>query len=259
MGRQQPTDRRLIDLAQEWYPGIPHWPTHPPFTHGLTKLHGETVLDGGASSAADAISLGTHTGTHMDSLGHFSCNGYFHGGAPVEGNQEYGRGIAVHSIDRVPPMLRRGVLIDAAAMEGVEALAEDFPIDAKFFEAADLREGDVVLVRTGWGRYWANPARFINGLKIPGVTLDAARVLSARKVYAAGADTAAFEKTPSNMEVHVHLLVDSGIYIIECLNLEELAATGVRDFLFAAAPLKIRCATGAPVRPFAVLNEEVSA
>lgn len=255
---QRLTDRRLIDLAQAWYPGIPHWPTHAPFTHALSKLHGETVLEGGASSAADAISLGTHTGTHMDSLGHFSCNGYFHGGAAVEGNQDYASGLSVHSIDRVPPMLRRGVLIDAARMAGVEALREDFAVDASFLVEADIREGDVVVVRTGWAKYWQSPARFINGLKMPGITLDAARVLSARKIYAAGADTAAFEKTPSNMEVHVHLLVESGVYIIECLNLEELAATGVKEFLFAASPLKIRGATGAPVRPFAVIGEEIS-
>jgi kynurenine formamidase len=55
------------------------------------------------------------------------------------------------------------------------------------------------------------------------------------------------------MEVHVHLLVRSGIYIIECLNLEELAAASPDEFLFAAAPLKIRGATGAPVRPFALI------
>ena len=51
------------------------------------------------------------------------------------------------------------------------------------------------------------------------------------------------------MPVHVHLLVESGIHIIECLNLEELAAARVTELLFIAAPLKIRGATGAPMRP----------
>ena len=51
------------------------------------------------------------------------------------------------------------------------------------------------------------------------------------------------------MPVHVHLLVESGIHIIECLNLEELAAARVAEFLFVALPLKIRGATGSPVRP----------
>jgi len=64
----------------------------------------------------------------------------------------------------------------------------------------------------------------------------------------------AFEKSPvPEMPVHVHLLVESGIHIIECLNLEELAADGVHEFAFAAVPMKIRGATGAPVRPLALV------
>jgi kynurenine formamidase len=56
------------------------------------------------------------------------------------------------------------------------------------------------------------------------------------------------------MPVHVHLLVESGIHIVECLNLEELAAGGVAEFLFVALPLKIRGATGSPVRPVAITS-----
>jgi kynurenine formamidase len=72
-------------------------------------------------------------------------------------------------------------------------------------------------------------------------------------VFAAGSDTIAFERVPSRaMPVHVHLLVESGIHIIEALNLEELAAARVYTFLFVAAPLKIRGGTGSPIRPLAV-------
>jgi kynurenine formamidase len=53
------------------------------------------------------------------------------------------------------------------------------------------------------------------------------------------------------MPVHVHLLVDSGIHIIEVLNLEQLARDRVYEFVFVAAPMNIRGATGAPVRPLA--------
>jgi len=65
-------------------------------------------------------------------------------------------------------------------------------------------------------------------MKLPGVTLDGARWLSGRGIFAAGSDTASFERMPSAlMEVHVHLLVECGIHIMECLRLEELAAAGV--------------------------------
>jgi len=73
-------------------------------------------------------------------------------------------------------------------------------------------------------------------------------------VFAAGSDTVAFERMPSrDMAVHVHLLVDHGIHIVECLNLEELAAERVYEFLFVAAPLKIEGGTGSPIRPIAML------
>lgn len=52
--------------------------------------------------------------------------------------------------------------------------------------------------------------------------------------------------------MHALLLVDAGIYIIENLDLEELAAEGVREFLFVALPLPIAGATGSPLRPLAI-------
>ena len=62
-----------------------------------------------------------------------------------------------------------------------------------------------------------------------------------------------FEKLPdAGMPVHVHLLVENGIHIIECLNLEEVAAAGVAEFLFVALPLKLRGATASPIRPVAI-------
>jgi kynurenine formamidase len=84
--------------------------------------------------------------------------------------------------------------------------------------------------------------------------------LSSKKIFAAGSDTAPFEFAPSpEMAVHVHLLVRSGIHIIECLNLEELAAAAVTEFLFVALPLKIRGGTGSPIRPYGLVASEMAA
>jgi kynurenine formamidase len=51
---------------------------------------------------------------------------------------------------------------------------------------------------------------------------------------------------------HILLLVRAGIPIIENLNLEELAAARVYEFGFVCLPLKMRGATGSPVRPIAI-------
>jgi kynurenine formamidase len=241
------------DLGQPYFSGMPHFPSHPPFLYGLTKKHGEILYSGGATSAADAMALGTHVGTHIDALSHFSCNGLCYGGRAIQ--QTYEHGMAELGVDSVAPIVRRGVLLDIARCEGVDVLREDFEVTADHLRQAsniEIRMGDIVLLRTGWARFFHDAKRYINNIVAPGPGIEAARWLSARKIFAAGSDTVVFEKTPNlAMPVHTHLLVESGIHIIEVLNLEELARDRIHEFVLVAAPMKIRGATGAPVRPLA--------
>jgi len=246
---------KVYDLAQTYFVGMPHYPTHPPFLYSLTREHGEHIGPEGHSSAADALALGSHSGTHIDALCHFSLNGKLHGGEKV--SQSYAGGQARYPADTIGPILRRGVLLDIAGLQGTAALPEDFEVTPGHLDAASqglrIDPGDVVLLRTGWARYWTDPTRFAAAGRAPGPSAAGALWLSERHVFAAGSDTLAFEKIPSDtMPAHVHLLVESGIHIIECLNLEALAEARVREFLFVGAPLKIRGATGAPMRPVAL-------
>ncbi|MBS1858806.1 MAG: cyclase family protein [Acidobacteria bacterium] len=247
---------RVFDLAQPYFTGMPHYPTHPPFLYGLTKQHGDSVGPLGHSSAADAIAMGSHVGTHIDALCHFSCGGKLHGGEPVADAQSWGGGLAKYPVDTIAPILRRAVLLDLAGAGPLAAEREVTPQDlAAAAGDLEIRRGDIVLLRTGWGAFYGDARRFINDTKCPGPGLAGAQWLSARGIFAAGSDTVAFERVPAPaMPVHVHLLVESGIHIIECLNLEELAAAGVREFLFIGAPLKLRGATGAPLRPLALVR-----
>ncbi len=249
----------VYDLAQPYYPGMPHHPNHPPYLFGLTKKHGDFMAPGGTSSAADAITMSGHTGTHMDALCHFSCGGKLCGGIDAETVQSYNGGVTRFSVDTIAPVLRRGVLLDVAGHEGVDALPVDFEITAEHLRAVERSErveiqaGDVVLLRTGWGRFWNDASRFVSQVRGPGPAESGARWLSRAGIFAAGSDTLAFELVPApNMPVHVHLLVESGIHIIECLNLEELAAQRIYEFVFAASPLKFRGGTGSPIRPMAI-------
>ncbi|MBV9503374.1 MAG: cyclase family protein [Acidobacteriia bacterium] len=249
----------IYDLSQTYFPGMAHFPTHPPFLYGLTREHGDFVGPEGHSSSADALAMSGHAGTHIDALCHFSRRGRLHGDqpvvqAPASGHEHYG----AHTI---PPILRHGVMLDIAGIEKTEVLPGDFEVGPAHLDRAAqglvIGPGDVALIRTGWATYWPRPADFVAQGHAPGPSMAGARWLSERGVFAAGSDTLAFEKIPSEtMPVHVHLLVESGIHIIECLNLEELAASAVREFVFVAAPLKIRGATGAPMRPLAVVPAE---
>jgi kynurenine formamidase len=117
----------------------------------------------------------------------------------------------------------------------------------------------VVLVRTGWMRYWDDNDRYL-GLQtgLPGMKREGAEWLSARGIIATGSDTVNYEHKPdiakAALSVHEHNLVEKGIYILECLNLETLAAHRAYDFTFIALPLRIRGGTGSPLRPVAIVE-----
>jgi kynurenine formamidase len=250
---------KVYDLAQPYFVGMPHHPVHPPYLFGLVKKHGEYVSAVGGSSASEALALGGHVGTHIDALCHFSRAGKLHDGGEVA--QSYSGGLERLSVDTMAPIFRRGVLLDIAGQQGAEVLPVDFTVAPEHLDAAarderiDVRAGDVVLLRTGWARYWEDAGQFISQVHSPGPGEAGARWISGKRAFAAGSDTVAFEFVPSTtMPVHVHLLVENGIHIIECLNLEQLAADHVYEFIFMAAPLRIRGGTGSPIRPLALVE-----
>ena len=247
---------RVFDLAQPYFVGMPHHPAHPPFLFSLTKKHGDFLDPSGMSSAADSLSMSGHTGTHIDALNHFSCNGRFFNGLEVIDEQSWTGGIPQHSVSLIQPILRPAVLLDIAWLLDVPALAPDTVVTPELLGAlsVSINPGDIVFLRTGWGQFWRDSRRYISQLHCPGPALPGARWLSDRGIFAAGSDTIAFEHQPNPaMPVHVHMLVERGIHLMENLYLEELAQHRITNFLLMAAPLKIEGGTGAPVRPLAIV------
>ena len=200
-----------------------------------------------------------HSGTHIDALAHQAENLMLHGGVHVDSGVQTSVGFRVLGIDTMAPLVARGVLLDVA---GPKRLPPEHSITPEELEKAagdagvDVREGDVVLVRTGYGALWAEPDAYLKGA---GVSAAGSSWMIDRKVMAVGADNMAWDVIgPTDPELgvtlpgHVLLLVRAGIPIIENLNLEELASAGVREFAFICLPLKMRGATGSPVRPIAI-------
>ena len=169
-------------------------------------------------------------------------------------------------IDAVAPLLARGLLLDVPAALGLEACEPGYEItpedlDATLAEqAVSPRPGDVLLVRSGWGRRWSEGAAYI-GLTtgVPGVGEAGARWLADHEPAAVGADSIAFEYLPAGkghatLPAHRVLLVDAGINIIETMNLEEVARDRIHEFTFLGIPLPLVGATGSPLRPLAVVS-----
>lgn len=249
--------QRAYDLGHPWAPGMPHLPNHPPFTFSLTRLHGDVIIGEGVSAVGDLFNMGGHLGTHIDALSHFSENGHIFDGQPVAGRQSYADGMAVGSIEDIAPILAPAHLVDVPDLIGRDLTHEDSigasEFDAWFENHQRPEGGSVVLIRTGWSRYWDDNRRFGGDEGLPGVDMSGARWLTDVGVLATGTDTIAYEKWPSaDCPVHVHLLVKQGVPIIESMNLEGVAADGIYSFLLIAIPLRIKGGTGSPIRPVAL-------
>jgi kynurenine formamidase len=255
---------RVYDLAQPLATGIPHHPNHPPFSFALTKRHGDVMYPEGVSASAEMITLGGHVGTHIDGFAHVSKDGRIHGGVEIGDAQSFSDGMGVGAVHELAPVLAPGHLVDVPRLVGRDLTPDDEvgpDLLAEWFsEHPGPEPGDVVLVRTGWDRHWHDPRTYLGAdTGNPGVSLAGARWLSERRVVATGADTIAYEKMPNpTLDVHVHLLVESGIPIMEALDLRRLAADQVWDFFFLAVPLHLKGGTGSPIRPLAFAGQEAA-
>lgn len=253
----------VIDLSQPLHPTIPVSPSHPGFKHSLMRRHGDAVRVDGTSGANDMLVLGTHTGTHMDALAHISHDGLLHGGADASAAQRGGR-FAEHGIHTVAPVVAPGILLDVPATLGVSRLEPGQAITAGDLAAAaegrDVAPGSVLLVRTGWAQLWDSPHDFLSHEGgVPGPDEGACEWLAEHRPRLVGSDTTAFEHIPAGegharLPGHRVLLVESGVPILEMLQLEGLARAGAHDVTVVAAPLPIVGATGSPLRPLALVR-----
>ena len=259
----------VYDLGRPYTVGMPQSPNHPAYRHALDRRHGDRMRDCGGSAAADIIMLGCHVGTHIDALAHVSQDGKLHGGIDAATAQMGGRfeESGIHTVD---PIAGRGVLLDVPRALGQDACEQAGHLPGGYeitvddlkhtldAQGTDIRPGDTVLVRSGWGMRFAEGDPFLGGASgVPGVSEAGAQWLAAQQPTAVGADTIAFEMLPAgkghaSLPAHRVLLVEAGIPIIETLDLESLAESGVHEFLFVLSHLNLVGATGAPVRPLAI-------
>jgi kynurenine formamidase len=258
---------RVFDLEQPRFAGMPIHPAHQPgYFYALHRRHRDNYRPekfGPRSGSSGVLTMMEHSGTHIDALCHQACDLKFFGDVHVD-DVERSDGFKELGVETIRPLLGRGVLLDVAGWKKSALLPQNYAITAEDLEhcaraaGVEVRSGDVLLVRTGYATCWNDQTTYLNAA---GVSKSANLWAAEKGVVAVGADNMAWdamtERDPdTNMTLfgHVHLLVTHGIHILENLNLEALAAAGHREFAFIGIPLKLRGATGSPIRPLALVE-----
>ena len=214
-----------------------------------------------ATGNDDLMNLWMGIGSQIDGLGHMGINHVYYNGNRAQ-DFVTPKGLTKLSIDRLPPIVSRGVLLDMTRHLGKSPLPEGTAINSKEIKAAAnaqgvrIDAGDVVLFHTGWLDIAdSDPVRFMAGQ--PGLGVDGARYLAGLGVVAVGADNWALEVLPSEdasqaFPVHPELLAKNGVYILENMDTRTLAADSVSEFLFVLGQPRFVGAVQAVINPVAI-------
>jgi kynurenine formamidase len=226
---------RVIDLGHSIQATDPSWDAAPAYQRSVVATIDKDGYAGGK------ITIEEHFGTHVDAPAHFSPGGW--------------------TVDRIPVdrLYRAGVRIDVSKQAATNPDYRLTTADVQAFEknSGRILEGAVVLIATGWDRYWPDRTRYMNdknGVKhFPGLSAEATTLLARdRRVAGIGIDTPSIDYGPSTgFEAH-HVSMPLNVYHIENMtHLLDLPATG---FQVVVAPLNIGGGSGGPARVFAFVR-----
>jgi kynurenine formamidase len=243
---------------------MPVHPADPPFQYFLYRYHEHTrkLFESIAPGFTDSIGLvvtSMHEGTHFDTPIHMSrdLKVLNRDITPYQQDKGYvNLPEELKSVDKVPPIVRGGVLLDIPLCKELDILPERYEVTPADLEEAmskqqtKISEGDCLLIRTGYSRFFTSDAnRYLH--KFAGIGAEAARWLAKRKPSAVGIDNLA-AGVPKPFEVHNILLSDNGIFLMKSLYLEELSKDRKYSSVVVVLPLKIRGGEASLVRPIAI-------
>ena len=241
-------------------------PAFPPRSLSLTVV--QPNQQGGARpmsnrSYNDDIFTGwLGIGSQLDGLGHLGVEDEYYNCNHAADFSTI-TGLTKLGIEKVPPLVARGIVLDMAAhyqvshLEGGQAFTVADVQAVEERQGTPIQEGDVVLFHTGWTDAKLQSAPDIWVSTIPGAAAAVSDYLAGRNVVAAGADTWGYDAVPAEHPErpypgHVTLLKEHGIYILETMNTGPLVQDGAYEFLFILGQAKLRGAVQMIINPVAI-------
>jgi kynurenine formamidase len=261
---------RLYDLGHELHEGVPTFPGRYFRQTLVTTAHHANAMGMDLSAptgvgankvnwVTEIVSGTMQLGTHLDALSHLQIGDRGYNGWRVADLAE-SSGVSMLGVETVPQIVTRGLLVDVATVRGGGRLGIGDVISVEEVEQAlgglEPEPGDAVLFHTGWSAHWEDSDSYLAGE--PGPGCEVAHWLVERGVALSGCDTWSYGPVPAEdgerpFEVPQILNVRHGVFIVENLDMSELAADGVREFALILTHPKLRGASGAWTSPIALV------
>ena len=214
---------KVIDLTLTISEEIPTFPGSPQ----PNFINWETLEKDGYN--LELLFLSSHTGTHIDAPYHFLKNG-----------------------QKIHQIVTRRLVTEAILIKIRKGANQSITkADIQKFERkyGKIDDGSTVIFHTGWQKNLKKESYF---LRNPGLAVSAAKYLASKKINLVGIDSPSIDLgKDSKFSVH-HILAKSGILIVE--NLANLEKINSEMFHLIVAPLKLKNATGSPVRAMALTD-----
>jgi kynurenine formamidase len=263
---------KLVTTGKTYHLGIivdDQTPAFAPRTLSLSIVQPNQISTPGLGDNAmtynDDIFMGwLGIGPQLDGLGHIGVDHVYYNGHK---DSEFAKtdGLTKLGIEKVPPIVARGVVLDMAGYYGVEMVEEGTPytrediIGAAEKQGIEIRQGDVVLFHSGWLDLLDgdDAARERFGSSEPGLGKTGAEYLIEQEVIAVGGDTWGLEAIPfpegtGVFEIHQMLIPRNGIYILENMETRELVADEAWEFMFVLGPARLKGAVQMLINPIAI-------
>ena len=259
---------QLVKTGKTYALGIPvdsKTPAFPPRGFKVTIVQPGQAGNSGLGPSKmtyndDMIDGWVGVGSQLDGLGHIGVDHVYYNGNKLADFADP-TGLKKLGVEKVPPLVARGVLLDMAAHFGTDIVKEGTAFNVKEIEevakkqGVEIRQGDVVIFHTGWlSLIGKDDKRF--GAGEPGLGVEGAKYLTGKGVVAVGADTWAVEvipfETKNIFEVHQVLLPMNGTYILENMDTAELAKDKAYEFLFVLGQPRFRGGVQSMINPVAI-------
>ncbi len=256
-----------IPLAQATVPAVHDRPAMERYTLSSLADIGRVPpffdIGEGVGANEDVLVMPSHIGTHMDALSHVTSESKLYNGFAADTFTPRG-GAAKCGIENTGSFAGPAKLLDVQGHLAVsgDGLEPGQVIDAQLLEATRagqgtaIDEGDILLIRTGWIEHRNQHLAPEQSWLQAGIGFDAVGFIADHGIAVVGSDNSAIEPIPFDQNkflgVHIELLQQRGITLIEHLWLADLAADRCYDILLAVGGLLVTGATGSPVNPIAI-------